>query len=56
MAVALLPLARLRRFELTVGGAPFDELELEAGTPALADAAPPADDTGSNAAAPNRGG
>ena len=42
MAVALLPLARLRRFELTVGGAPFDEPELEAGTPALAGAALPA--------------
>jgi hypothetical protein len=56
MAVALLPLARLRRFELTVGGAPIDEPELEGGTPALAGAALPVDDGGSDAAAPKRGG
>ncbi len=56
MAVALLPLARLRRFELTVSGTPFDEPELEAGTPALAGAVLPVDDAGSDAAAPNRGG
>jgi hypothetical protein len=56
MAVALLPLARLRRFELTVGGAPIDEPELEGGAPALAGAALPVDDVGSDAAAPNRRG
>jgi MFS family permease len=55
MAVALLPLARLRRFELTVGGVPFDEPKLESGTPALAGAVLPVDDAGSDAAAPGRG-
>ena len=56
MAVALLPLARLRRFELEVEGTPVPGPQSEPGAPVLVGAATPRDDGQAEVLPPGRGG